>query len=213
MIHYQNLAVVCVPKAGSSILRTYFQTVKGSDQPRGSNGQHNFPLSAIEFPREPVPERYGKPVTVPENYYVYGTVRHPVSWMRSYWCYRKKECFKPFGSWPLDHMNKTLPVDTFENFIDSVLNYWPGYVGELYHRMLCHAHYVGQTENIGPDTLEAMTRAGCSPIEETKLLNYFKTVRKNEADIRMKEEATLSELLEVQFLAEERMAMAYWWRT
>ena len=83
-------------------------------------------------------------------------VRRPVSWYRSFWCYRIKT--DTVGQkFPLDLMWD----DEFEPFVRNVLAACPnGFVTKLYQFYVDDVDFVGRQENLRGDLVRALTLAG-----------------------------------------------------
>jgi hypothetical protein len=211
VITKDRLVIVLVPKTGSSTLRiwaqNYLKPIRGKTQ-----SQHDYPDFKQEG-REPVPGKWGQPRPVADDAFIYGVARDPVEWLRSFWCYRIEQRWANIGAWPLDHIkvyNKH--IDTFEGFIEQVLEFWPGYVGDLYERMLGHAHYVGNTRTMAEDTLRAMDAAGVTcldPRDRRRAYNHIAGNRKNPSGPGLKELQVLSTKLELDLIKAEARAIEF----
>ena len=87
-------------------------------------------------------------------------VRHPVSWLRSHWCYRvMTQILDP--KTPLDRAWD----DLFEPFVLNVLERYPnGYVTQLYQFYVGSGadgvDFIGRQENLADDLVSALTLAG-----------------------------------------------------
>jgi hypothetical protein len=87
-------------------------------------------------------------------------VRHPITWYRSYWCFRvKTESYDP--KFPIDHREH----DNYEDFVDSVLNEHPdGFVSKLYQQYtgkdLSKIDFIGKQERLTEDLVYALKLAG-----------------------------------------------------
>jgi hypothetical protein len=94
-----------------------------------------------------------------EGYFSMAFVRNPVTWYRSYWCYRVKTGYLD-KKFPLDN----LWDDNYEKFLVKALDNLPGFVTQLYQFYVGkdgkRLDYVGKQENLTWDLIEALTLAG-----------------------------------------------------
>ena len=87
-------------------------------------------------------------------------VRHPVTWLQSFWCYRVRTS-RLDKKFPLDY----LWDDDFEAFVYNVLASYPdGFVSRLYQYYVGEnadaIDYVGRQENLADDLVCALKIAG-----------------------------------------------------
>lgn len=95
-------------------------------------------------------------------------VRHPIGWLKSFWCYRVKT----------GHLDMRFPLDriwddTFEPFVQNVLEKYPdGFVTQLYQFYVGPnadgVDFVGRQESLADDLVEALTLAG-ETFDESRL--------------------------------------------
>ena len=95
-------------------------------------------------------------------------VRHPIGWLKSFWCYRVKTGHLDMG-FPLDRIWD----DAFEPFIWNVLEKYPdGFVTQLYQFYVGpdvnEVDFIGRQENLADDLVKALTLAG-ETFDESRL--------------------------------------------
>jgi hypothetical protein len=132
-------------------------------------------------------------------------VRHPVSWLKSHWCYRVQTGILDEKT-PIDRLWE----DDFEWFVRRVLTHYPGgYVTQLYQYYVGpnadRMDFIGRQENLADDLVTALTLAG-ETFDEQALRGYG---RRNIAAARpeMRALCELSEDVERAVIDTERWVM------
>lgn len=98
-------------------------------------------------------ERY-----LPRRRFTFAFVRYPPAWWRSYWSYRMTK------GWIESHeIDSTVGSVEFEEFIQGVIEQFPGYASEQFCRFVGkpgEIDYVGRYESLEDDLIRALTAAG-----------------------------------------------------
>lgn len=83
-------------------------------------------------------------------------IRHPITWYRSFWCYRlKTQDFNP--GFPIDRCWSQNP----EEYLDCVFETFPGgFVTKLYSYYVDDVDFVGRQENLEDDLVKALHLGG-----------------------------------------------------
>jgi len=108
--------------------------------------------------------------------YKFCFVRHPHDWYRSYWRYMKGRKWKiddnPNGvldtTWKPNSILRKYGGAGFEPFMEGVLKNQPGYLTQMYdwYAPPGEIDFVGRTESLVDDLLDALARAGIDVDEE-----------------------------------------------
>lgn len=120
------------------------------DRCRGSGRKFSFGLVREHAPPDGVAEEDR------EGRFAFCFVRHPVGWLKSFWCYRVKTGrldakFPPDACWD----------DCFEPFVLNLLDAYPGgFVTHLYQHYVGDVDFVGRQESLADDLVMALTLAG-----------------------------------------------------
>lgn len=117
-------------------------------------------------------ERY-----LPRRRYTFAFVRYPPEWWRSYWAYRMTK------GWIESHeIDAAVRSDDFEEFIEGVIEQFPGYASEQFRRFVGKPgaiDFVGRFEYLEDDLIRALTAAG-HPIDRSVIEHAAPANRSNE---------------------------------
>ena len=104
----------------------------------------------LELLKHPLPRMIKhKPI------FTFAFVRHPLTWYRSYWAYKNRVGWRPEPG--MDDLRS----DTFDGFLNNVLNHGSGYLSLMFDRRLGHhIGFVGKYENLVEDLVYAMKKSG-----------------------------------------------------
>ncbi len=92
--------------------------------------------------------------------FIFAFVRHPLEWWKSYWR------FKMGVDWSLNNPNLDpfVKSDNFEEFMENVLKYKPGFCTSVFERRIGdkanEIDFIGKYENIVEDLIKALKNAG-----------------------------------------------------
>ena len=113
--------------------------------------------------------------------YMFCFVRNPVSWIESYYRYVVRENwyywsteYDYYGFWHPNAVLNDLRSDTFNGFIEKLLNKRPGYVTELFGwYTTAGVRFIGKTENLREDLVSILEELKL-PYDKSILLNMEK---------------------------------------
>ncbi len=116
-------------------------------------------------------------------------VRHPLSWLESFWRYSggtTQDCRKPREyDWRTQNANGRAMLGPvcdcydpwFDRFIEKVTTMRPGYVGWLYSQYVTPNALIGRTEKLSADLIACLHEAG----EEFSMVRIQATPRVNQS--------------------------------
>ena len=86
-------------------------------------------------------------------------LRHPVTWLESYWGYGTATRWRPRKDEPCWDLHKC-HSETFLGFIETYLRRMPGEVGRVFEMFLGGCGYLGRTETMAADLVNILTMIG-----------------------------------------------------
>jgi hypothetical protein len=138
-----------VPKTGGTWCRS---AIRRAGIPHFESGwKHESPYFRAHHPLDRVRAVAG-------NRFLFGFVRDPLDWWRSFWGYRMRH---GWGRHPVDHSCR---ADEFDLFMRNVAERLPGWCSSMYRQFVGPRHqpihFVGLFENLANDLIEALRLAG-----------------------------------------------------
>lgn len=130
-VHIPGAIFLHIPKTGGTFIRNYFR-------------ETNLMLS--EIGHEHANGQVIRELVDPTEDVVFCFVRHPLTWYRSYWQMRQDHPEDRTGG-PIDEL-----VDqSFNEFIKSVINKYPGYLTGFFNGYVSRCRMVGRQESLRED--------------------------------------------------------------
>jgi hypothetical protein len=113
----------------------------------------------------------------PRRPFVFCFVRHPLSWYESWFKYMSQPAleWRSWGGNKRSSWHPNAPLDglgspNFNQFVTNVCDRCPGYVSEMYDSYTqSPTSFVGRTERLREDLLDALSRAGLDQAAESVL--------------------------------------------
>ena len=135
-------------------------------------------------------------------------VRHPVTWYRSFWCYRLKK-----HTLYLDFQLDQCWDGDYETFILNALDKYPdGFVSQLYgYYDLDKMDYVGRQENLVNDLVKALRLAGDEFDEDILRNRKSRMANLSAGNPRWGDKAIISRTLEKRIEGVEHEVMDMWY--
>lgn len=156
----RHCAIFHIPKTGGKMVRfalacsgiPFYQTqTKHATGPvaelMGPESSHGIPTDP-EFTRRPK----------------IGFIRHPATWLQSYWAFREDSANVNFQWNEFDFDSKCRDGE-FPGFIDKYLTHYPGFVTRLFNHYTIHCKYIGQQERLLPQLSGGMIEFEKVPID------------------------------------------------
>jgi hypothetical protein len=89
--------------------------------------------------------------------FIFCFVRHPVTWMESWYRYQKKRKFKGWGKTGNLYYHPCSIIDDcqdedFNKFVSNIIDKVPGFVSNMYFQYTRHCAYVGSQEDLAKHT-------------------------------------------------------------
>ena len=146
----------------------------------------------------------------PNGKFVFTFVRHPLSWYRSHWAWKKNSgIFEEVSLWhPTWQIDRLCHSETFELFVDSCLKHQPHYLSYLFplytgvgERVV---DFVGKQETLKADLITALTLAG-ETFDEDLIQDNARTP--NTSDATRITKATYTEAKALHMIRSEREAL------
>ncbi|MCB0334989.1 MAG: sulfotransferase family 2 domain-containing protein [Bdellovibrionales bacterium] len=111
--------------------------------------------------------KHAPPSELPaDNLFSFAFVRNPWDWFRSWWGYRMQTNWQ-HAQEPMDVRCKS---DSFQEFIDAMLEHFPGACTYSYERFLGKqfdaVNFIGRTESLLEDLLSALQQSESGPFDE-----------------------------------------------
>ena len=121
-----------------------------------------FAAQAAGLPWERYKDQHRDDVP-PWGHFGFCFVRHPVDWLRSFWCFHEGTGWDQYVDAPHFIFYACYrPGEEFREFVSRYLDKMPGAIGRAFDRYTCHCQYVGRTETADESLIEALTLAGAS---------------------------------------------------
>jgi len=92
-----------------------------------------------------------KPVAIPPESFTFTFIRGPYDWVRSWWALRMIHDEGYWGKWPQDQVKQRHEKPTLPQYVEWVLDEWPGMCGDIFSLYTQAAHFVGTTEHLLTD--------------------------------------------------------------
>lgn len=137
-------------------------------------------------------------------------VRHPVDWLRSFWCFHQKTGWRQYTDAPAFVFYAChRPGESFQRFVTRYLENMPGAVGRMFERYTQGANLIGHTETLGTDLADFLHEgAGVAKAKTEKIVAA--TPRMNTTPLALKREARLIGDLRHEVLVAEADWMWTW---
>lgn len=177
-----NVVFLHIPKTGGSWVRHVLRKqglvkMEFPDTHPEMNRLHHFPrFYPLHFAKQSIKYRSTKLAREVRKSYKFCFVRHPHDWYESYWRYMKGRKWQideaPNGfldsTWKPNTILQDYGGDGFRQFMEGVLANHPGYLSQMYgwYSPPGEIDFVGRTESLVDDLLEALETAGIDVDEE-----------------------------------------------
>jgi hypothetical protein len=163
-----------IPKTGGTwVAKNLFDNVKG---PKRNFWRHHRGVTHPHIDKKGVGHLLRGPHIPPSardtKKFKFSFVRHPLTWYMSLWKYRTRDgaLRHQWRDRDSSDFSKKCAKNDFNEFIDAVIEHFPGYYSEVV-KQFESVDFMGKQENIREDLVKALTLAG-EEFNEDKVRNY-----------------------------------------
>lgn len=157
-LQFYNKIFFHIPKTGGSYVR-YILRINFSDCKEIGNPIESWQIQSHSRPFEITMDEFKQNIK-------FCTIRHPINWYKSHYRYRVKTGWR--DNFPLDIMCHS---ETFQGFIENVLEKWSTYVTELYENYVPYCDYYIYQEQLESQLTKLLQSWNYTIITKPVLIN------------------------------------------